>query len=54
MTWHQWHQTAPMSSRMGLSSAWARANAASPHGVPLDRLMARRTQVGGGRVVQAD
>src|SRR2546421_10337019 len=32
MTWHQWHHTAPMSSRMGLSSARARANAGSPHG----------------------
>src|SRR5207253_7414649 len=32
MTWHQWHHTAPMSSRMGLSSVRARANAASPHG----------------------
>src|SRR5712691_5350304 len=31
MTWHQWHQTAPMSSRIGLSSALARSNAASPH-----------------------
>src|ERR1700674_4388569 len=31
MTWHQWHQTAPISSRMGLSSARARANASSPH-----------------------
>src|SRR6266853_5821586 len=31
MTWHQWHQTAPMSRRMGLSSDLARAKAASPH-----------------------
>src|SRR5260370_40291152 len=31
MTWHQWHQTAPMSRRMGLSSALARAKAASFH-----------------------
>src|SRR2546423_15307604 len=32
ITWHQWHHTAPMSSRIGLSSARARANAASPQG----------------------
>src|SRR5260370_995151 len=32
MTWHQWHHTAPMSSRIGLCSVCARANAASPHG----------------------
>src|SRR6267378_2544030 len=31
MTWHQWHQTAPISRRMGLSSDLARSNAASPH-----------------------
>src|SRR5580704_7044788 len=31
MTWHQWHQTAPISRRMGLSSARARAKASSPH-----------------------
>src|SRR6202040_3432837 len=31
MTWHQWHQTAPMSRRMGLSSDLTRAKAASPH-----------------------
>src|SRR5713101_3921423 len=30
MTWHQWHQTAPMSSRMGLSSALARSNSTLP------------------------
>src|SRR5437667_5322047 len=32
MTWHQWHQTAPMSRRIGLFSCRARSNAASPHG----------------------
>src|SRR6266851_6978506 len=31
MTWHQWHHTAPMSSRMGLSSLRAREKASSPH-----------------------
>ncbi len=31
MTWHQWHQTALIERRTGLSSACARANAASPH-----------------------
>src|SRR6267378_5319574 len=31
MTWHQWHHTAPISRRMGLSSALARAKAASFH-----------------------
>ena len=31
MTWHQWHQTAPMSSRMGLFSRCAVAKASSPH-----------------------
>src|SRR5712692_2208494 len=35
MTWHQWHQTAPMSSRIGLSSARARAKASSPHSYQL-------------------
>src|SRR5260370_26598028 len=32
MTWHQWHHTAPMSSRIGSFSCRARVNAASPHG----------------------
>src|SRR6266704_1787053 len=32
MTWHQWHQTAPMSRRMGFFSSRARVNAASPQG----------------------
>src|SRR2546427_9687286 len=32
ITWHQWHHTAPMSRRIGLSSAFAFANASSPHG----------------------
>src|SRR5271157_3392062 len=31
MTWHQWHHTAPMSSRMGLFSRCAVAKASSPH-----------------------
>src|SRR5271156_4127281 len=31
MTWHQWHHTAPISSKIGLSSFLARANASSPH-----------------------
>src|SRR5215471_3928495 len=31
MTWHQWHQTAPMSSRIGLSWELAREKASSPH-----------------------
>src|SRR6266576_4058475 len=31
ITWHQWHQTAPMSSSMGLFSRWAAAKASSPH-----------------------
>ena len=31
MTWHQWHHTADMESRMGLSSAWAFSKAASSH-----------------------
>src|SRR4029077_150778 len=31
MTWHQWHHTAPMSRRIGLSSAVARAKAWSFH-----------------------
>src|SRR5580693_996756 len=31
MTWHQWHHTAPISRRMGLSSDSARAKAGSPH-----------------------
>src|ERR1700761_6156622 len=31
ITWHQWHHTAPISSRMGLSSPAARANASTPH-----------------------
>src|SRR2546422_6903405 len=31
ITWHQWHHTAPMSRRIGLSSAFAFANASSPH-----------------------
>ena len=31
ITWHQWHHTAPMSSRMGLSSRVARSNASVPH-----------------------
>ena len=33
ITWHQWHHTAPMSSRIGLSSLAARSNAASPHSI---------------------
>src|SRR5215472_101188 len=32
MTWHQWHQTAEIASRMGLSSALARSNASADHG----------------------
>ena len=32
MTWHQWQAEYPMLSRMGLSSALARARASSPHG----------------------
>src|SRR2546426_12051817 len=32
ITWHQWHHTAPMSRRIGLSSALAFRNASSPHG----------------------
>src|SRR2546430_11459976 len=32
MTWHQWHQTAEIDSRMGLSSAAATANASSDQG----------------------
>src|SRR5207249_5055888 len=32
ITWHQWHHTAPMSSKIGLSSPRARASAASPQG----------------------
>src|SRR3990170_3393715 len=32
MTWHQWHQAPPISSRMGLSSCFARANASGPQG----------------------
>src|SRR5436190_21400038 len=32
MTWHQWHDEYPTDSRIGLSSARARANASSPHG----------------------
>src|SRR5215472_11573494 len=31
ITWHQWHHTAPISRSIGLFSACARANAASPH-----------------------
>src|SRR5882724_6642814 len=31
MTWHQWHHTAPISRRIGLSSDSARAKAESPH-----------------------
>src|SRR5271157_1858639 len=31
ITWHQWHHTAPMSSRMGLFSRCALAKASSPH-----------------------
>src|SRR4051794_8646776 len=32
ITWHQWHDEYPTDSRIGLSSAWARANASAPHG----------------------
>src|SRR6266511_185396 len=32
MTWHQWHQTSPMSRRIGFFSFPARSNAASPLG----------------------
>jgi hypothetical protein len=32
ITWHQWHHTAPMSSRMGLFSSRARAKAGSLQG----------------------
>jgi hypothetical protein len=32
MTWHQWHQAAPISRRMGLSSRRARSKASSHHG----------------------
>src|SRR2546428_13560714 len=32
ITWHQWHQVAPMSSRIGRSSSFARRKASSPHG----------------------
>src|SRR6516164_3665936 len=31
MTWHQWHQTAPMSRRIGLSCDLACEKASSPH-----------------------
>src|SRR5205814_4849698 len=31
ITWHQWHHTAPMSSRIGLFSRLASSNASSPH-----------------------
>src|ERR1700722_13900030 len=31
MTWHQWHQTAPISNRIGLSSLFARSKASGPH-----------------------
>src|SRR5689334_11774648 len=31
ITWHQWHHTAPISSRIGLFSRLAAANASSPH-----------------------
>src|SRR5207249_11716139 len=32
MTWHQWHHTAEMDSRMGRSVRRASSNAASDHG----------------------
>src|ERR1700729_3517707 len=32
MTWHQWHQTAEIERRIGLSSSTARAKACGPHG----------------------
>src|SRR5579864_7597884 len=34
ITWHQWHHTAEIESRIGLSSRVARANASAPHGIP--------------------
>src|SRR5262249_21158177 len=31
ITWHQWHHTAPISSRIGLFSRFAVSNASGPH-----------------------
>src|SRR5579884_1762605 len=31
ITWHQWHHTAEIESRIGLSSRRARSNASCPH-----------------------
>src|SRR3954453_21490130 len=38
MTWHQWHQTAPIERPIRRSSARARANASSPHSCHSTRL----------------
>src|SRR5438105_9543111 len=35
MTWHQWHQTAEIESRIGLSSLLARSKASSDQGCQL-------------------
>jgi hypothetical protein len=31
ITWHQWHELYPTDTSSGLSSAFARSNASSPH-----------------------
>ena len=46
MTWHQWHQTAPMSRRIGLLSALRLRKSFFAKLMPLNGLMHRRAQVG--------
>jgi len=50
---YQWHQTAPMSRRMGLSSDLARGKGRVAPFVPVDGLVCGGTQVGAGGVFQA-
>ena len=53
MTWHQWHHTAPMSSSMGLSSAFSAGESLVAPFIPIDGLMRRGSQVRAGGIFQA-